>query len=62
MRAAIAFTLLLAACNQEPLTQEQHDAVTDIADASIHDSRKVRELEDRIEALEDRLRRAGISE
>lgn len=61
MRPLIALMLLLGGCGREPLTQRQHDAVTDIADDATDEvSGKVRRLEERVEALEDRLSRANI--
>ncbi len=63
MRLVLVLTMLaLAGCDREPLTQAQHDAVTDIADDSVDDSGKVQELEERIESLEERLLQANIPE
>ena len=53
MRSALAL-LLLAGCNREPLSQAEHDAETDIAHVTateaIQESRRVQQLEDRINA------------
>ena len=51
----ILMALMLGSCTGIGLSERQQDEVSDIADDAVSDSRKVRDLEDRVEALESRL-------
>ena len=57
--AAIAAALLLGSCSNRVFNDAQTDAISEIADASaeaaISDSDKVKDLTDRVEAIEDKL-------
>lgn len=58
MRSALlAMLLLTASCSNPGLTDAQRDEVDDVAEAAVVESPKVRDLEGRIDALEERLNR-----
>lgn len=52
---AVAAALLLGSCDGPSLTEKQRDEVEDMADDVVTDSEKVRGLESRVEAIEQRL-------
>lgn len=52
--AALAL-LLLGSCEGPGLTDRQRDEVDDIADAAVSDNEKVKQLDERVSALEQKL-------